>query len=186
MGPQMGKILQRAEACELLRCMKSCKKRPFSEKKKLQAMQNDVVHTTDTLRHRQHDFPQSTGSVLQWYWTKKSRLSRMQAGNVCWKEVSSRKEVPSQKEYGYPSKLLVHWDHFLFALDFLWQGRYPCWLDSWFRHHKGGTNVLSQVISSCKVDYEGGFSSWIRRERRCQVKRNMPMQVNCWLLALQR
>ena len=55
---------------------------------------------------------------------------------------------------------------------------------TWFRHHKRGTNVLSQVISSCKVDYEGGFSSWIRRERRCQVKRNMPMQVKCWLLLI--
>ena len=50
--------------------------------------------------------------------------------------------------------------------------------------HKGVTDVLSQVISSCMVDYEGGFSSWIRRERRCQVKRNMPMQVNCWLLLI--
>ena len=44
--------------------------------------------------------------------------------------------------------------------------------------------MLSQVISSCKVDYEGGFRSWIRRERRCQVKRNMPMQVKCWLLLI--
>ena len=87
--------------------------------KKLQPMQNDAVHTIDTLRHCRHDFSQSKRSVLQWYWTKKSRLSRMQAGSVGRKEVSSRKQVPSQKEYGYPSKLLVHWDHFLFALDFL-------------------------------------------------------------------
>ena len=29
----------------------------------------------------------------------------MQAGNVGWKEVSSREEVPSQKEHGYPSEL---------------------------------------------------------------------------------
>ena len=50
----------------------------------------------------------------------------MQAGNVGRKEVSSRKKEPSQKEYCSLGQLLVHWDHFLLALDFLWQGRYPC------------------------------------------------------------
>ena len=44
--------------------------------------------------------------------------------------------------------------------------------------------MLLQVISSCKVDYDSGFSSWIRPKRRCQVKRNIPMQVNCWLLLI--
>ena len=72
----------------------------------------------------------------------------MQAGNVGWKEVSSRKEVPSQKEYGYPSKLLVHWDRFLFALDFLWQV-IPM--------------LVGQLVSSPQGRYEcafaGGFSS---------------------------
>ena len=63
-----------------------------------------------------------------------------------WKEVSSRKEVPSQKEYAHASELLVHWDHFLFELDFLWQGT-----------HKRELRILL-LISFCKVDMNVGMA----------------------------